>query len=67
MKFLEGGKSAILSVTSVTPVTAVADGAVEEATGNERRRVHNGRERWHTGLGLTSDALADIARARNGA
>jgi len=34
---------------------------------DERRRVHSGRERWHTGLGLTSDALADIARARNGA
>jgi putative DNA primase/helicase len=34
---------------------------------DERRRVSGRRERWHTGLGLTSDALADIARARNGA
>lgn len=34
---------------------------------DERRRVDGRRDRWHTGLGLTSDALADIARARNGA
>ena len=34
---------------------------------DERRRVYSGRERWHTGVGLASDALADIAGARNGA
>ena len=34
---------------------------------DERRRVDGRRERWYTGVGLTPDALADIAGARNGA
>jgi putative DNA primase/helicase len=34
---------------------------------DQQRRVAGRRDRWYVGLGLTSDALADIARARNGA
>jgi P4 family phage/plasmid primase-like protien len=34
---------------------------------DERRRVDGHRERWHIGVSLTSEAHADIARARNGA
>ena len=41
--------------------------AVVPRIDDERRRVDGRRERWYTGVGLTSEALADIARARNGA
>ena len=34
---------------------------------DERRRGANRRDRWYIGIGLTSEALADIARARSGA
>ena len=34
---------------------------------DQQRRTRGSRDRWYAGLGLTSEALADIARARNGA
>ena len=34
---------------------------------DQQRRTDGHRDRWYIGVGLTSDALADIARARNGA
>jgi putative DNA primase/helicase len=34
---------------------------------DQQRRTGGGRDRWYVGVGLTSDAHADIARARNGA
>ena len=55
-----------MPVTPVTPVTAVADGAGEEAAGGVRRRVDGRRDRLYIGVGLTPDAHADNARARNG-
>lgn len=34
---------------------------------DQQRRTNGRRDRWYIGVALTSDALADIARARNGA
>ena len=34
---------------------------------DQQRRTDGHRDRWYVGVGLTSEALADIARARNGA
>jgi hypothetical protein len=34
---------------------------------DQQRRTGGRRDRWYVGVGLTSDAHADIARARNGA
>ncbi|MHB0960087.1 MAG: phage/plasmid primase, P4 family [Pirellulaceae bacterium] len=41
--------------------------AVVPRLDDERRRVDGQRERWSTGVSLTSEAFARIARARNGA
>ena len=41
--------------------------AVVPRIDDQQRRTEGRRDRWYMGIGLTSEALADIARARNGA